>query len=420
MAPRIRTAKTRAQRIDMQYFARSHPFRRWRLLLSVAAPAAALLWLAGLAAAGSRAPYASGPVAQAHAVFGQRCERCHATAVRAYRSHVADDGCLACHDAPAHKSNQAFTPSCASCHRDHRGDVRLASVDERSCEQCHASLKTTDGRQTVAASVGAFGDRHPEFAARRPGAIDRTALRFNHAVHMKADLRGPGGLAPLACETCHAPAGPEGRTAGAGLMAKVSYARHCAPCHPLFFDPLIDRQAPHERTDVAHDAVVRSLSDFIAAHPDQIRRADPVRGRIPVNFPEPFPMTAGTAAEWLAKRIDVVERLLWNKTCAECHVLERTAQSPVPREVPTNIPSVWMPHARFDHRPHRFTACATCHPARESRETADVLVPSIATCRQCHTRQNGAESRCFECHRYHGGAGAQPSRGGFALRQLLN
>ena len=64
---RTRTAKKLAQRIDLHYFKRAHPLRRWRTILSIAAPAVALLWLGGMAAAGSRAPYSSGPVSSAHA-----------------------------------------------------------------------------------------------------------------------------------------------------------------------------------------------------------------------------------------------------------------------------------------------------------------------------------------------------------------
>ena len=65
------------QRIDLNYFKRLHPFRRWRLILSIAAPLVVLLWIGGMTAAGSRAPYSSGPLSLAHQVFGERCERCH-------------------------------------------------------------------------------------------------------------------------------------------------------------------------------------------------------------------------------------------------------------------------------------------------------------------------------------------------------
>ena len=52
MAGRTRTAKALAQRIDLNYFKRPHPFRRLKLVLSIAVPSAVLLWLGGNAAGG--------------------------------------------------------------------------------------------------------------------------------------------------------------------------------------------------------------------------------------------------------------------------------------------------------------------------------------------------------------------------------
>lgn len=422
MAGRIRTAKARAQRIDMQYFQRPHPFRRWRLVLSIAAPIAALLWLGGFAAAGSRAPYSSGPVSAAHRVFGQRCERCHVSEARAFRTRVSDNACVACHDAPAHKPTQAFTPACGTCHLDHRGPIRLAAVDDSHCEQCHLGLTTNRGQPLVARVVGSFSKGHPEFAVRRAGATDRSALRFNHAAHLKPDLRGPTGPTRLECQTCHRPEPDKfrsgGRDAGGGVMASVSYARDCASCHPLYFDPLVDQMVPHDTAEAVHAMVVASLQRFIAVHPDQIGKPDPVRGRIAVNFPVPM-RPVRNAAEWTQERTALAERLLWTKTCAECHQIELRAES-LPRVVPTNIPKAWMPHARFDHRVHQLASCTSCHTANTSRDTADVLMPSIVTCQQCHRQTNGAEARCFECHDYHDWAKAKPSTSGFDLRQVTN
>ena len=38
MLRRVRTTKNLAKRIDMEYFARPHPMRRWRFILSLAIP----------------------------------------------------------------------------------------------------------------------------------------------------------------------------------------------------------------------------------------------------------------------------------------------------------------------------------------------------------------------------------------------
>jgi hypothetical protein len=448
MAGRTRTAKALAQRIDLNYFKRPHPFRRLKLILSIAVPAAVLLWLGGNAAGGSKAPYSSGPVAASHQVFGDKCERCHVTQVRAFRAHVTDNMCVSCHDAPQHKSNQTFTPACASCHVEHRGAVRLAATADRDCEQCHRDLNSTTGRLTVAKTVGAFNDAHlrrgfggqahPEFVAKRDGFKDAAVLKFNHEVHMKADLRGPKGATQLECATCHtaAAAAPvAARSRRTDNMAPIRYARDCASCHPLFFDPLIDAVAPHDTPEKVHAMVTQSLREFIAENPAQIGRPDPVRGRIPVNFPEAMRPVRSTG-DWIEARTENVERLLWSKTCAECHtIVDRRPgladdvrrpglalrdPAPLPQVVPTNIPTGWMPRARFDHASHQLTSCTSCHAATTSRLTSDVLMPSIDTCQQCHKPSRGAESRCFECHEYHDWKTAKPAKPGFNLDQLVN
>ena len=50
MLRRVRTTKKLAKRIDPQYFTKPHPFRRWRLWLSILVPAVAVAWFAALRA----------------------------------------------------------------------------------------------------------------------------------------------------------------------------------------------------------------------------------------------------------------------------------------------------------------------------------------------------------------------------------
>ena len=71
------TTKGRAKRIQLDYFKQLHPFRRWKLILSVAAPVLAALVLAGFALRGNQRIYNSGPVSTAHAMFGAQCGSCH-------------------------------------------------------------------------------------------------------------------------------------------------------------------------------------------------------------------------------------------------------------------------------------------------------------------------------------------------------
>jgi predicted CXXCH cytochrome family protein len=439
---RIRTAKQRAQRIDLYYFRHATGMRRWRLILSALVPLAALLWVSGVAMAGGRKAYTPGPVSSAHAFAEMRCEVCHraagvsaAAAVAGarngawFRVHASDAACVTCHDAPEHAANMTPAPSCASCHEEHRGRVPIARTSDSFCIQCHGDLKTTHGDPRVAKNVRAFPASHPEFAAVKAGAEDPGRVRFNHAVHLN-EVRGPSGPEQLECSTCHTPEmsraaktakGPP-RT---GLMAPVNFQQHCARCHPLFFDERIEQPAPHVKPEAVRGFVEQSLAAYIHDHPGDISRPDSAFRRVPLNFPRPPELPARNAQEWVARRIVVDERILWNKTCAECHQAasasaarppaSTAAAGPLPQYAPTNITRQWMPRAGFDHTPHLMVTCQSCHAAQASTRTSDVLLPAQATCASCHSPAKGAESRCFECHRYHDWSKTHPVTPAYSL-----
>jgi predicted CXXCH cytochrome family protein len=415
---RVRTAKQRAQRIDLNYFKHAHGLKRWRILLSVALPIAALLWVSALAAAGSRKPYSAGPVSSAHAFAELRCEVCHTDPrrprdprprdPRRFRVHTTDTACMTCHDAPAHAVNQTTPQACATCHQEHRGRIQLAKINDGFCVECHGDLKTTRGEPAIARTVGAFASGHPEFAAVKAGAQDPGRLRFNHAVHMKDSVRGPKGPEKLECGTCHKPEmartsakakGP----ANTGLMAPITYAQNCASCHPLFFDERIEQTAPHQKPETVRAFLQQALGAYIQQNPDDISRPDSAFRRVPLNFPRPPEPPARNAQEWVERRAAADERLLWNKTCAECHDRATAAETPpaLPAYAPTNLAKQWMPRAAFDHTPHLMVTCSSCHAADTSTKTSDVLMPDQAVCATCHAPSKGAESRCFECHQYH-------------------
>jgi Doubled CXXCH motif (Paired_CXXCH_1) len=431
---RVRTAKQRAQRIDLDYFKRRHGLARWRILLSSILPIAALAWVTALAASGSRTPYSAGPVSAAHAFAERRCEVCHTGVTEAsparspraraagFRAHTTDAACLTCHDAPAHAITQTPPPACAACHQDHRGRVQLAKMDDGFCVECHGELKTTQGPPKVAIAVHAFPSEHPEFAAVNVGAQDPARLRFNHAVHVRDALRGPTGPEKLECSTCHTPeagrAGvPAKGPATTGLMAPVTYEQNCARCHPLFFDERIEFAAPHANTVKVRAFVQQELAVYIREHPGDIARPDSAFRRVPLNFPRPPEPAARNAEEWVERRAAADERRLW-KTCAECHELASPSPTSAgfPSYAPTNVTARWMPRAGFTHRPHAMVTCQSCHAAEASTKTSDVLLPGRAVCATCHAPSStGVESRCFECHRYHDWKRSHPVTPSYSL-----
>lgn len=382
MAGRTRTTKKLAQRIDLNYFKRLYPIPRWRRILSIVLVVLGLVWLLW----GRERLYNAGPLAKPHALLGRDCSSCHAVKGSSGKK-VTDDACLSCHDGPLHQAQQTFAPMCTECHVEHQGSFRLANTRDESCTQCHADLKTKNGSPRFAAKITSFESGHPDFKF----APDPGTVKLNHEVHLKNDLRSPRGNVQLKCADCHSSSGD--------YMAPIDYQRNCAECHPLVFDKRFAEAAPHKKPDVVIDYVTKRFTEYIARHPEEVHLADPADPRI---MRPPLP-PARDAAEWISRRVADTEQLLWRKSCKECHQVVFKESGKLPEIPPSAIPARWMKHAWFDHDAHQMLKCAECHPrAATSKETSDVLLPAIDTCRKCHNSgADAAESRCFECHAYH-------------------
>lgn len=412
MPGRIRTTKKLAQRIDLNYFKTLRGIPRWRRILSGVFVIAGLGWLGWHAIAGSPKPYNAGPLAHAHALLGQKCGACHVSHA-SFRESATDQACLGCHDGPIHHADQTFTPACSNCHVEHQGALRLANTSDRACTQCHADLKTTHGESKFASNIRNFDASHPEFAVLRAGYTDPGTIKFNHAVHMKEDLRGPNGPVQLKCRDCH-----RLRGANRSFQEPINYQKDCASCHPLFFDRRISEPALHTDPRVVVDWIRQLLAAYIAAHPDEIPLVDEPDRRLPNRPPQP---PARNAAEWVAQRMADAQLLLWRKACKECHAMSYpNGSDALPVVAKSQITARWFQHAEFDHEAHQMVQCESCHvKARTSRETSDVLIPGIQSCRECHhSGQDAAEARCFECHTYHDWSKEKPVAGRYTVSQL--
>jgi hypothetical protein len=442
MLRRTRTTKKLARRIDLQYFTRPHPLRRWRFWLSVAVPALALGWLFTQRVQGGQRAYSSGPLSRSHAVFTQQCNLCHVSRARTFAKDVSDQACLACHDAPLHQANQTFTPPCSSCHVEHKGVARLSATSDASCTQCHARLQTRNGISHYATSIDRFESTHPEFSALTDHRIDPGQVRLNHYLHLQPNLLGPDNRrVQMTCDDCHRSAeahdswpyaGPttvsmpahdtavEKSVRTSAFMARIKFANQCGGCHTLQFDRRFgDLQAPHDRPEAVHAFVTKQFEQYIAAHPGAVHEAEPPNRQLPERIRIHAP--ANTSSEWVQYRVEDAEWLLWTKTCKQCHVLiERGGM--LPEVVKSNIVERWLPHAQFDHYAHRMMTCVACHAnAPASHNTADVLLPGIKVCQQCHrdsSTKDTAEGRCFECHQYHDWTQAKRTKGGFTIPEL--
>ena len=479
MPRRVRTTKNLAQRMDLQYFKQPHPFRTWRLWLSILVPLIALGWFAAQRAS-SQKILSSGPLSAAHAVLGKKCNVCHVTTLGVFRAKVSDDACAKCHDAPAHHSDKvAFTVSCGSCHVEHKGSLRLASTDEASCTQCHANLQTRGGSPQYVRVVKDFDKEHPEFAALRPGFSDPGQIKLNHYAHLRPNLAGPAGPVQMDCQDCHrltavgagwpyaAPLATSQNTsqdnsqsspeatklpvAAADMkhsraedyMMPILYARQCAGCHAkdLQFDKRFDQAAPHDKPEVVQAFLVQKYTDYFATHPGALSEAVAPERILPGKMKLPLPVPHNRQ-EWMDQQLMLADRLLFDKGCKLCHVMLAAkvmdgeqlsgndmagkitdAKEPLPAVAKSSIPARWFQHAEFNHDSHRLLTCTACHTRTpESRDTADILLPGIASCRNCHEdggpRHDAASGRCSECHSYHDWTKEKPTKGKFTIQQL--
>lgn len=444
--PRVRTAKSVAKRIDLQYFTRRDGFRNLRFWLSAALPVLGLGWIGAAYIFHAPNIYTKGPLSSAHAVLTTNCVLCHVRTA-SFRATVPDKACLGCHDAPAHDRKQTFIPSCSGCHVEHSGRLRLAEVSDSACVQCHADLKTNDGTHLVDPHVGGFDKRHPEFLPLRQGQSDPGTINLNHFVHLQPTIRGPQGNVQMTCDDCHRPTNVQApwpysvatvqpasqqpvavgavdaqqrkrRTveAGAGAyMTPIKYVNQCAACHLLQFDRLIPQPAPHDQPDVVHAFITQKYTEYIAQHPEALQQPvleingqespDLVAAESPQVRTDPL-LRAKSPADWVQQRTAAAEQLLWNKNCKICHASIQHDGPGLPQSVKAIIPARWFLNAEFDHQAHRMLACDSCHAGiQKSRKTSDVNLPGILLCRQCHkeagSSRQAAEGRCFECHSYH-------------------
>lgn len=499
---RTRTTKKLAQRIDLNYFKRPTPFKRAKLWLSILLPLLALAWIIFFFAKQDQRLYSSGHLSEPHAVFEKECSTCHVQTASSISASVPDSACLACHDGPPHHVDLAKAPGCAECHSEHRGRVNLSAASNAACAQCHANPQLL-GPAAKFSQIKSLENGHPEISVLRPIGktlpADPGTIKLNHALHMKPIRRGPGGPnVQLACGDCHRSAGSidqdwkygdaqynkQSREAATkflplaipdfkgipglswvntkGLdarspeskrerMAPPAFANACAGCHLLTFDKRFEEGVPHDKPEVIHVFLIRKFSEYIAAHPAELREViDP--SRTLTGKPLPPATQFLTPVQWVQQKTAVAEELLWKKTCAQCHSItganfqdtsiarwkahdtsenaSRTAggnstqptvaSQPLPAIAESNLTLRWLPHAKFSHDAHTGFTCEGCHTkAPNSVESSDILIPGIATCQTCHAPgPEHTESRCFECHTYHDWSKRKEVRPTFTLPAL--
>lgn len=429
----------------------------------------------------------------------QRCTLCHAgPAHHQNQKRDQAPGCADCHhEHRGREASLVYLPDvdCTSCHahlaaRVEPGAARAGYRDITSFAIDHPEFRAVE--QGAGSDPGRIKFNHalhmtPGMVL-AAGGMPFTLAQLDNAVRDR--YRQPGqpdtGAVRLDCASCHRTDAAD-RSASGGLtvrmparsagahMLPVLYENDCRACHRLNIEPVsiakredgrsaneraVPLEAPHGlQPDRLHKALQAAyLERYTEGKPDLLARAP---------APNPMPGKAASAEdEQLRSNIESqvyrAEKILYlgKQTCAECHLFEakngasatalnvaeqiERGRSPAFRVVASSVPEVWLQHAVFTHQAHRAVDCRGCHAtayaksargAEGSKESRDVLLPGIATCRQCHApaghsaagATGGAGFDCTECHRYHNGdvplhgpgSSARDARRHFAIDQFL-
>lgn len=350
----------------------------------------------------------------------------------------------------------ASTESCTSCHAGMRARLPDADVDDASDfgldhPEFHPTLVSTADLQTPkltrewtmqdlerarkerdrltpapAASVSCdgFAIGQPNFrglphsggasglpATARAG--DDSGLVFPHDVHLVekgcvsaiAQRLGPaGGYGDkLVCKDCHT----ENET-GVGFEP-VTMEKNCSSCHSLVFDNSggFERELRHGRTN----DVIASLLDFYQARvvgaalggAGEDRRRPGAPALRSAGFRE---LAFSQASSRAAQRVRAI--FAEGGACYGCHVIgaPSTPNGIDFKVAPVTLRDTFMPKGSFNHRAHETAekTCDDCHDAKTSRTSADVLLPPVANCQECHGGEHAmaqVQSSCVMCHGFH-------------------
>jgi hypothetical protein len=436
-SPRRESSRQRASRIPLDYWKHRGPIDRWKLILSgMAAVLIVLVWLgARFALPGGDNAFASpGSIVRRHLEETKnQCSSCHVdfhpiSTGNALSGVIGvSEGCKQCHkefNAADHHANQSagMTPSCGSCHHDHRGlNASLVNLPDSDCTSCHRDLakSMSESKLKCPNKVTDFVTDHPDFKVEpKPERI-----KFNHALHLtpgqksrwtlaqvKAidaaaykrysehqEKKDPNDLVTLDCASCHR-IGPKG-----AYMEPIKFDTDCKGCHALTYEEGLKAVEHGHQPAVFKSIVEKEIKDHPLKTADVPPAVTPLPGRS-VDAATPKSPTAEQRIEW-------AQRILFagKQTCAECHYFEAPVASwPVVK--PAQLSPVWQPHAIFNHEKHKAMNCVDCHKqAQTSTSSAVVALPDKASCVECHKpggRQlegKAAPSNCTTCHLYHHG-----------------
>ena len=378
-----------------------------------------------------------GPISLAHKNIGNQCQNCHTKPFQ----RVRDLACVSCHQSsgphiPDHPNLQASVfagQRCASCHKEHQGDDSMKKIDAVSCDQCHRNVRAV-APTTSLPNVGDFATEHPDFrltmkVSTHPDVLQRfthtptlqedSGLKFPHDVHLSirgirspVGANGKGNRVVLQCSSCHQLDSAKVR------YQPVRMEQACVSCHQLGVDPQSpNRQVPHAKPEIVVQALRDSYSALVLEkNPSQVVVVNSL-----LQGPQ-IPAAAArtsTSAQWVQDKTRAAATDMFENpkgTCLTCHTISRqdaTGSDAMPQWVvqPVLGNDHWLPKSNFSHAQHANANCSSCHAAGQSKVSADILIPPIATCRTCHIGTHRRDlhvalpdkvvSQCDSCHNFH-------------------
>lgn len=398
--------------------------------------------------------WSSGKLSLAHANLEGNCQACHVKPFVAVR----DDACVACHAkvhdhadprrqaaaraapgagarfqrAVAHAFNKP-EGGCVDCHSEHEGAGRMQPTAQRFCTDCHATLDERL-KDTKLQNAGDFGTDHPQF---RPAIMtnptgpmptiqrvsldatpmEESGLKFPHRMHlsktngvarMAQTLSGEYDFAGgLGCKNCHVP------DANGVRFQTLSMEKSCSMCHSLAFDKIDGTVRTLRHGDPK--AVAADLRAFYrSTAPDRPISLGGMARRVPGDFAAyranaDYRLASATRAGGAERAIRAV--FSPGGACYDCHMVLQPGQTGTGTYgvVPVRLQQRYLKKGWFDHAAHDTEKCTSCHAAQTSDKSSDLLLPDIASCRQCHGGESAHKqvpSSCAMCHDYHLGDGA--------------
>jgi hypothetical protein len=462
---------------NLGYYNRLHPWRRWRLIVSLATIVAGLVSIWLFQKGGRETFFNPGKISTSHASFADDCAKCHdksllgrgvltpakfnAVVRERFATGVAfdpiDRKCETCHTQHTfHEANVVENKSCSACHQEHQGTSALRLVASSQCASCHNNSAAMEaaaqkGMQLSPAAFhrhphppqqmtfelprpprgytqvfSSFWNGHPEFQLTVAKQPDPDVLRFNHQRHFSADIPAVKGQ-KLDCNYCHKP-NPDGR-----FYQRISFALNCQACHSLQFD------VKNPELKIPHGDVALART-FLRTLPAQY--ADYARLRKGIIGESETRAFVAQQIKQLRDQFhtgDELERAVFFTTdpykpqrqmaaaarasftgCAFCHEVKQIGNTGPAVTKPILIDR-WMAQSDFNHAKHASVKCDDCHRARQSRETSDVLMPAKANCVTCHSPQGKVVAECITCHTYHAPPTAQTMVAGapVSVKQML-